>query len=71
MIHQELSGEMGLDLALLINFKNARLEWKRVYVRKKTRKTPSLICIPKSSYPCYPCNPWFFSSDYGESNRLV
>jgi hypothetical protein len=21
---------MGLDLALLINFKNARLEWKRV-----------------------------------------
>ena len=37
MIHQELSGEMGLDLALLINFKNARLgmETDIAYARKR------------------------------------
>jgi GxxExxY protein len=34
-----------LDLALLINFKNARLEWKRVM-------------RPKGPDQCYPCNRW-------------
>ena len=48
----------GLDLALLINFKNARLEWKRVLRRQENEKTPSLIYMPSFSYPCYPCNPW-------------
>jgi len=48
----------GLDLALLINFKNARLEWKRVLRRQENEKTSSLIYMPSFSYPCYPCNPW-------------
>ena len=34
----------GLDLALLINFKNARLEWKRVLRRQQLEQ-----CIPADS----------------------
>ena len=45
----------GLDLALLINFKNARLEWKRVLRSQSARKNSSLIYMPSFSYPCYPC----------------
>jgi GxxExxY protein len=32
----------GLDLALLLNFKNARLDWKRVVQQKKDHETPDL-----------------------------
>ena len=47
----------GLDLALLLNFKNARLEWKRVLRPREAGEhdTPDLMAEP---YPCYPCNPW-------------
>jgi hypothetical protein len=58
MIHEELSGEIvgaamevnvtGLDLALLINFKNARLEWKRVLRRQESKQTANLICMLNS-----------------------
>jgi len=35
----------GLELALLVNFKNAHLEWKRVVrQRKKTSDPPDLRC---------------------------
>ncbi len=38
----------GLDLALLINFKNARLEWKRVLRPQEPDEARSiLICIPE------------------------
>ena len=30
-----VNGSNGLDLALLINFKNARLEWRRVLRRQE------------------------------------
>ena len=40
----------GLDLALLINFKNARLEWKRV-LRRQSQERPNLICMPSFCYP--------------------
>ena len=40
----------GLDLALLINFKNARLEWKRV-LRSQEREEKLLIYMPSFSYP--------------------
>jgi len=33
----------GLDLALLLNFKNARLEWKRALRREKLANTTRLI----------------------------
>jgi len=35
----------GLEVALLLNFKNAKLEWKRVVneKREKPRATPSCI----------------------------
>jgi len=44
----------GLEVGLLLNFKNARLEWKRVVNenRKKSKLTPIL-----SQYPRYPRNP--------------
>ena len=32
----------GLELALLLNFKNARLDWKRVVQQKKDHETPDL-----------------------------
>ena len=47
-----------LDLALLINFKNARRNGNEFCVVKRTKETPSLIYMPSFSYPCYPCNPW-------------
>ena len=47
----------ALDLALLLNFKNARLEWKRV-ARERLTNTTRLSFMPEP-YPCYPCNPWF------------
>ena len=40
----------GLDLALLINFRNARLEWKRV-LRSQEREEKLLIYMPSFSYP--------------------
>ena len=49
----------GLDLALLLNFKNARLEWKRVLRPREAGDTTRLILMPEP-YPCYPFNPWFF-----------
>ena len=48
----------GLDLALLINFKNARLEWKRVLRPQQSEEYCHLICVPESAHPCNPCNPW-------------
>jgi GxxExxY protein len=46
----------GLDLALLLNFKNARLEWKRAScAREKLANTTRLIFMPEP----YPCDPWF------------
>jgi hypothetical protein len=48
----------GLDLALLLNFKNARLEWKRVLRPREAGDTTRPIFMPEP-YPCYPCNPWF------------
>jgi GxxExxY protein len=32
----------GLELALLLNFKNARLDWKRVVQQNKDHETPDL-----------------------------
>ena len=53
MIHEELSGKRigardRLDLALLINFKNARLEWKRVLRPQECdeRSNPTLHSVP-------------------------
>jgi hypothetical protein len=37
----------GLDLAILINFKNARLEWKRVLRPQQTGEGIKLIFKPK------------------------
>ena len=58
----------GLDLALLLNFKNARLEWKRVLRPREAGEHDTLIFMAEP-YPCYPClpavalakagNPWF------------
>jgi GxxExxY protein len=48
----------GLDLALLINFKNARLEWKRVLRRQENEGDTQPDLHASFSYPCYPCNPW-------------
>ena len=39
----------GLELALLINFKNARLEWKRVLRPNNPRNACHLICVPDLS----------------------
>jgi GxxExxY protein len=41
----------GLDLAILLNFKNARLEWKPVIRPQQTGEAVSLIFMPESSYP--------------------
>ena len=43
-----------LDLTLLLNFKNARLEWKRVLRSREAGEHD----MPEP-YLCYPCNPWF------------
>jgi len=40
-----------LDLAVLINFKNARLEWKRVVRPQQTGEGGQLIFMSESSYP--------------------
>jgi GxxExxY protein len=48
-----------LDLALLINFKNARLNGNACCARENPTSTMLLIFMPESSYPWYPCNPWF------------
>ena len=48
----------GLDLALLLNFKNARLEWKRVLRPRELANTTHLTFMPEP-YPCYPFDPWF------------
>jgi len=48
----------GLDLALPLNFENARLEWKPVLRSRKLTNTTRPIFMP-DSYPCYSCNPWF------------
>jgi hypothetical protein len=46
----------GLDLALLLNFKNTRLEWKRVLRSREAGKHDPPDLQP---YPGYPCDPWF------------
>jgi GxxExxY protein len=51
----------GLDLALLMNFKNVRLEWKRVLRTQEREKYSHLICM-HDSYSCDPCNPWLMNS---------
>jgi hypothetical protein len=38
----------GLELALLLNFKNARLDWKRVVRRQKAAGSDVLISNPNS-----------------------
>jgi GxxExxY protein len=43
-----------LDLALLLNFKDARLAWKRVLRSREAGEHD----MPEP-YLCYPCNPWF------------
>jgi len=49
----------GLDLALLLNFKNAPIGMEtRIAPREAgERDTPDLHAEPD---PCYPFNPWFF-----------
>jgi hypothetical protein len=47
----------GLDLALLLNFKNARLDGNASCAREKLANTTRLIFMLEP-YPCYPCNPW-------------
>jgi GxxExxY protein len=49
----------GLDLALLLNFKNTRWNGNAYRAREKLPNTTHLIFMPES-YPCYPFNPWFF-----------
>lgn len=39
----------GLELALLLNFKNARLDWKRVVRRQNLKAAMSPTFIPNSS----------------------
>ena len=56
----------GLDLALLINFKNARLEWKRMLRLLRTEFVSYSCLLSVKSV-----NPWLSSSEYGESNRLA
>jgi hypothetical protein len=46
-----------LDLALLINFKNARLEWNESCARNNLGNLTLLIFMP-DSYLWHPCNPW-------------
>ena len=48
----------SLDLALLINFKNARLEWKRVLRPQGPGEHDNPDLHTSLSYPCHPCNPW-------------
>jgi hypothetical protein len=48
----------GLDLALLLNFKNARLEWKRVLrPREPGEHDKHDLHALGLAYPCYPFNP--------------
>lgn len=49
----------GLDLALLLNFKNADWNGNAYCAREKLANTTRLIFMPEP-YPCYPFNPWFF-----------
>jgi hypothetical protein len=49
----------GLDLALLLNFKNADWNGNAYCAREKLANTTILIFMP-GPYPCYPFNPWFF-----------
>lgn len=46
----------GLLLALLLNFKNASLSWKRIVGPNAKDATPP-DCRAQT-HPCNPCNPW-------------
>jgi len=48
----------GLDLALLLNFRNADRNGNAYCAREKRPNTTCLTFIPEP-YPCDPSNPWF------------